>query len=438
MTPSASTMVEPQTPVTKRLSPFSLIFFMSALFVWIMYVGTKIEPIKSVQNSILNELDKNAEESISILPELVGIEVGIAALAVTFVGVGSMSWKDVDGMSMWRAEWEAKRQLRARGFVVCLGGLSAITAILGGVEAWQKKLATNWMLAGLLLVIYFLVSALPSLMSDDGLMNLRYYRLNLASLQRIDKFADRINVDLRFCKQRPPLTNKENLKFFVGELLFCAPFGRRTMLLSIPFLVAMTMIHRAPILAFLLLSVAFGGAIFGASLEVSRLLISRRDLVPRAIQILIVYLSIVFLFLKLVQRPLHILVESSKQTNSITLWLLLSVGVLSVVVVTVFRFCPSLWRHNVFLRLFIREADVVLRSTRLSRRNLEMSQKDVRRTAGIENGWPERIEYKFMHSEEVRRSSKIALHYFYDLTMTCSGSHKDLLSFVVAKQFNEI
>ena len=210
------------------------------------------------------------------------------------------------------------------------------------------------------------------------------------------------------------------------------------MLLSIPFLVAMTMIHRAPILAFLLLSVAFGGAIFGASLEVSRLLISRRDLVPRAIQILIVYLSIVFLFLKLVQRPLHILVESSKQTNSITLWLLLSVGVLSVVVVTVFRFCPSLWRHNVFLRLFIREADVVLRSTRLSRRNLEMSQKDVRRTAGIENGWPERIEYKFMHSEEVRRSSKIALHYFYDLTMTCSGSHKDLLSFVVAKQFNEI
>ena len=338
-----------------------------------MYVGTKIEPIKSVQNSILNELDKNAEESISILPELVGLEVGIAALAVTFVGVGSMSWKDVDGMSMWRAEWEAKRQLRARGFVVCLGGLSAITAILGGVEAWQKKLATNWMLAGLLLVIYFLVSALPSLMSDDGLMNLRYYRLNLASLQRIDKFADRINVDLRFCKQRPPLTNKENLKFFVGELLFCAPFGRRTMLLSIPFLVAMTMIPRAPILAFLLLSVAFGGAIFGASLEVSRLLISRRDLVPRAIQILIVYLSIVFLFLKLVQRPLHILVESSKQTNSITLWLLLSVGVLSVVVVTVFRFCPSLWRHDVFLRLFIREADVVLRSTRLSRRNLEMS-----------------------------------------------------------------
>ena len=322
-------------------------------------------------------------------------------------------------------------------FVICLGGLSAITAMLGGVEAWQKKLATNWVLAGLLLVIYFLVSALPSLMSDDGLMNLRYYRLNLTSLQRVDKFADRINMDLRFYKKRPSLTNREIFKSFVGEFLPCAPFGRRTILLVIPFLVALTMVHRIPVLAFLLLSIAFGGAIFGASLEVSRLLISRRDLVPRAIQVLIVYLFIVFLFLKSVQRPLHILVESSEQTNNITLWLLLSVGVLSVIVVTAFYFCPSLWRHNVFLRLFIREANVVLRSTRLSRRNLEMSQKDVRVTAGVENDWPERIEYKFMYSEEVRRSSKIALHYFYDLTMTCSESHKDLLSFVMAKQFNE-
>lgn len=414
-----------------------MIFFMSALFVWATYVGTKIEPIKSAQKSILNELDENAEGSISILPELVGLEVGIAALAVAFVGVGSMSWKDIEGMSMWRAEWEAKRQLRARMFVICLGGLSAITAMLGGVEAWQKKLATNWVLAGLLLVIYFLVSALPSLMSDDGLMNLRYYRLNLTSLQRVDKFADRINMDLRFYKKRPSLTNREIFKSFVGEFLPCAPFGRRTILLVIPFLVALTMVHRIPVLAFLLLSIAFGGAIFGASLEVSRLLISRRDLVPRAIQVLIVYLFIVFLFLKSVQRPLHILVESSEQTNNITLWLLLSVGVLSVIVVTAFYFCPSLWRHNVFLRLFIREANVVLRSTRLSRRNLEMSQKDVRVTAGVENDWPERIEYKFMYSEEVRRSSKIALHYFYDLTMTCSESHKDLLSFVMAKQFNE-
>ena len=101
------------------------------------------------KNSILNELDENAEGSISILPELVGLEVGIAALAVAFVGVGSMSWKDIDGMSMWRAEWEAKRQLRARMFVICLGGLSAITAMLGGVEAWQKKLATNWNACGI-------------------------------------------------------------------------------------------------------------------------------------------------------------------------------------------------------------------------------------------------------------------------------------------------
>ena len=87
-----------------------MIFFMSALFVWATYVGTKIEPIKSAQKSILNELDENAEGSISILPELVGLEVGIAALAVAFVGVGSMSWKDIEGMSMWRAGSETPTQ----------------------------------------------------------------------------------------------------------------------------------------------------------------------------------------------------------------------------------------------------------------------------------------------------------------------------------------
>ena len=395
-------------------SSLSLVCVEAALSILFVYAVSKFKFIEPALKSFLSELS-DERNSASLLSELVGLEVGVAALAVAFVGVNSLSWKDVSKMSAWRAEWEANRQHKIYVFMVSLGMLSAVIAILGGVESWQKDSKTSWAITALLFAIFVFVAALPSVMPDDGLNFLREYRVRLASLKRVDKFASRIDPQLQFRKEVSVVENRRTWIRDLDIVRTYFPYGWATLWVIVPLLASIVTQVQFSALSSVLWAAAMLGLSIGVSLGLSMKLISRRDgeVFSHFIKASAAYLLILMWSLRSMVDVINVLFSRIQEQVAI----LIAIGVLALVNIGVFLLfsnMPRLWRVKVFQKIFVVEADSVLHSARQGRRELELAQKEVDQEEGVrvEDVWSKRIEEDFMNSESVRSSAKVALRYF--------------------------
>lgn len=408
-----------QVLAKRHPSPFWLVFIETIMSALCVFAASRFKLIESGLHSFFDELS-DGQKNISILSELVGLEVGVAALAVAFVGVNSLSWKDVNAMSIWRAEWEASRQQRIYVFMVLLGMLSAVIAILGGVESWQKNSKTGWVITALLFAVFLFVATLPSVMSDDGLKYLRDYRLRLASLENVDEFASRIDPQLHFCKKASVVEKKRDWDYFVDELLSYFPFGWATWWLIIPLVISVVVHTQIPVLSSVLLATVILGLTFGVSLGLSVKLISRRDgeVLLRLMKALWAYLLILILLLGPMVDALN-LVFSHTEDHVIVLAVTGILIFLNVGVSLLFYKISRLWRIKVLRQIFVAEADSVLQFARQGRHELELAQKEVGQIEGVRfgGGWSKRVEENFIDSESVRHSTKTALRHHEVLGM---------------------